>query len=270
MVFSSLLFLFGFLPFVLMGSFWLHNKMKWQNLFLFLSSILFYAWGEPRFVFVMLFSVFWNWRMALVLENCEENKIRNFFLILTVTLDVGILFVFKYMNFSFSMLNAFLETGIEIPKIALPIGISFFTFQGLSYVIDVWKRDTGAEHNILNVGLYIAFFPQLIAGPIVRYLDIKEELANRKSTWEGLESGISRFLSGFSKKVLLANNLALLSDKAFLLNTDSGGLNPIFAWGGQFRIVFRFFMISADIRIWPLVWDVCLDFIFKKTLTIPM
>ena len=232
MVFSSLIFVFLFLPFVLTGNFLLSFSKKWQNSFLMGVSLVFYAWGEPRFVIIMMASIIWNWGMALWMDSCQRESVRNAILGIALTGDTGILLVFKYLNFLSTIASRLLNTELSVLQLPLPIGISFFTFQGLSYVIDVWRRDAKAEKNMVNVGLYISFFPQLIAGPIVRYLDIKEELANRMCTWRDMETGIARFLTGFSKKVLLANNLAFFADQAFSLNAEPGGVNTIFAWGG--------------------------------------
>ncbi len=236
MVFSSLIFVFLFLPFVLTGNFLLSFSKKWQNSFLMGVSLVFYAWGEPRFVIIMMASIIWNWGMALWMDSCQRESVRNAILGIALTGDTGILLVFKYLNFLSTIASRLLNTELSVLQLPLPIGISFFTFQGLSYVIDVWRRDAKAEKNMVNVGLYISFFPQLIAGPIVRYLDIKEELANRMCTWRDMETGIARFLTGFSKKVLLANNLAFFADQAFSLNAEPGGVNTIFAWGGYFSV----------------------------------
>lgn len=232
MVFSSLTFLFLFLPIALAGNFLLRNKIKLQNIFFLLFSILFYAWGEPKFVLAMAFSIVWNWGMAQGFSYFHEKAMGKALFIAALAVNIGILFVFKYLNFTIFVWNQLWNTGISIPGMTLPIGISFFTFQGLSYLIDIWRKDAKAEKSLINVGLYISFFPQLIAGPIVRYLDIKEELVNRSCTWDGVEAGILRFLCGFSKKVLLANNLALFADQAFSFCNEGSGVNTIFAWGG--------------------------------------
>lgn len=236
MVFSSLIFVFLFLPFVLAGNFFLSSVRKWQNLFLMVASLLFYAWGEPGFVLIMIGSIVWNWAMALWIDSCSRGSAKNVILGVSLGVDIGILVVFKYLDFLCSVAGSILNTSVPALHLPLPIGISFFTFQGLSYVIDVWRGDAKAERDMVNVGLYISFFPQLIAGPIVRYLDIREELAVRRCTWHDMEDGILRFLTGFSKKVLLANNLAILADKAFSVNGEVNGVNTVLAWGGYFSI----------------------------------
>lgn len=216
MVFSSLFFTFFFLPAVMM--FYFLAKDTYRNFILVAASLLFYAYGEPRFVFVMIASIVVNYVLAgLIALKKEENRksfARNL-LILAIIVNVGILFVFKYLDFAITLCNMIFNTDLPIREIALPIGISFFTFQSLSYVIDVYRGTVRVQKNLFYLALYISFFPQLIAGPIVRYSDIEKQLTNRTCTLEGFADGAKRFMFGFCKKVILANNLATVAMSVF-------------------------------------------------------
>jgi len=211
MVFSSALFLFGFLPILLLIYYFANHR--YQNLVLLVASIVFYAWGEPKYVFLMLFSILVNFFLGLFIERTQ--KLNKLFLITALIFDLGILFVFKYLNFAVDSLNLLAGTSVIVPEIALPIGISFFTFQIMSYVIDVYRKNAAAQKNILNLALYISLFPQLIAGPIVRYVDIEEQICNRRTSAEKFTDGIIRFSIGFSKKILIADQLSTYVDTIF-------------------------------------------------------
>ena len=203
----------------------------WRNYWLLLSSLFFYAWGEPTFVLVMIFSILLNYFAALHIEELEAgSRSRKGLLILTVLINLGILFLFKYMNFATRNLRALfpmLRDVIPQTGFVLPIGISFFTFQALSYVIDVY-RGTPAQKNPGYLGLYISLFPQLIAGPIVRYTTIMDQMERREITWDSFSDGMLRFLYGFNKKMLLANLLAEVADAAF----GAEELSVAMAWLG--------------------------------------
>ncbi|MGN1083363.1 MAG: MBOAT family O-acyltransferase [Lachnospiraceae bacterium] len=231
MLFTSMEFLFLFFPLVLGGYFSLPHRAR--NYWLFAASLFFYAWGEPKFVLVMLGSIAVNYAAARWMEKLrKESAGRKAVLALTVTINLGILFVFKYLNFVTGLLQKpFAACGISMEKteIALPIGISFFTFQALSYVIDVY-RGIPAQKKFSHLGLYISLFPQLIAGPIVRYTTIMDQMEKRKVTWDGFSKGMLRFMYGFNKKILLANLLAKVADAAFAAEELSVGL----AWLGAF------------------------------------
>ena len=224
MIFSSSLFLFCFLPIVftvyhICGS-------KYKNAFLLLASIFFYAWGEPVYVLLMFASIILNYFLACWIEDLENKTVRKFIFIIAVVFDLFVLIFFKYMNFFVSNLS---NIGIEINgyhEIALPIGISFFTFQIMSYVIDVYRKDVKAQRNCADLALYISMFPQLIAGPIVRYIDIEHELKQREHN--SIYEGIQRFMIGFSKKILLADAIAPLGDYAF----GKDGVTAGIAWFG--------------------------------------
>ena len=213
MVFSSNAFLFFFLPIVL-GVYYLFRKNRTAaNAILTVFSLLFYAWGEPAFVFVMLASIFMNWLFALGIDRYRAHKrAAKTLLAISCVMNVGLLGVFKYTTFIVSNLNKAFSINLPDPGLALPIGISFFTFQAMSYVIDVYRQKGEVQKNFMGVCLYISFFPQLIAGPIVRYQTVADEIKNRKETLDDFCSGLRRFLVGFAKKAILANSLALIVD----------------------------------------------------------
>ena len=193
MLFSSTVFIYLFLPAVLIGYYVLFRKNRaLQNIFLLLASLLFYAWGEPKFVLVMMGSIALNWILGLFVDKFKtQGKIyaAKGVIAITCIANIGMLFIYKYLNFASDIVCAILKVDSIVPEIALPIGISFFTFQAMSYVIDVYRGKGEVQKNILNVGLYIAFFPQLIAGPIVRYETVAYEIKYRKETWEDFFDG---------------------------------------------------------------------------------
>ncbi len=232
MVFSSLLFSFFFLPLVMILYFLAKNE--YRNYILLVASLFFYAYGEPRFVFVMMGSILLNYFLALVISK-KKNQRKNIFarniLVLDIASNIGILFIFKYLDFSISTVNSFFHTDIPLKNIALPIGISFFTFQALSYVIDVYRGNVDVQKNPLYLALYISFFPQLIAGPIVRYSSIERQITDRCCTFDGFAEGARRFLLGFGKKVILANNLSVVSAEIFAKDVVTS--NPLQLWIGS-------------------------------------
>ncbi|MDD6490937.1 MAG: MBOAT family protein [Firmicutes bacterium] len=237
MLFSSIIFLLYFLPIVFAGYYLMSFSRMAQNIWLFLASILFYAWGEPVYVFLMLGFIFLNWAGGILIAHWEEKlKIKKKILISVIVIDIGTLFLFKYMGFVVDNICTLLK--MDVPNIwvpTLPIGISFYTFQALSYVIDVYRGDTKAEKNPFYVGLYIAFFPQLIAGPIVRYNQVAKEIRNRKSTYRKISVGVCRFVTGLGKKILLANNFAILADQIFSwsqMGVENFQVPVLMAWLG--------------------------------------
>ncbi len=231
MLFSSSVFLFAFLPAVLLIYYGpLRSWRRGQNVFLFLASLFFYAFGEPVFVLVMLASILVNWLAGLWAGRLRlRGRSARAAVVCAAVLDLGALFVFKYLSFLLSTLRGW-GAPVAVPAIRLPIGISFFTFQALSYVLDVARDRVPTQWDLLSVGLYIAFFPQLIAGPIVKYATVAEQLEDRRESWDLFSSGVCRFLTGLGKKVLLSNQLALAADAAF----DAGdGLTTALAWLGS-------------------------------------
>lgn len=226
MLFSSMLFLWIFLPIVWIGNFLL-NKIggcRFANILLLITSIFFYAWGEPVYVFLMLFSIFINWLLGVVIDKIDKTIFRRLVLILAIVINISLLGYFKYAAISVSTINRLFRTAFALPSIALPIGISFFTFQALSYVIDVFKEEVPAQKNIFKLGLYISFFPQLIAGPIVKYKDISEQIDHRTLSVEQTSSGIRRFIYGLGKKVLISNTLAACAEPLYLVAAEEESL----------------------------------------------
>ena len=229
MVFSSKIFLFYFLPAVLAGYYLLKKNRTLSNLFLTVVSLLFYAWGEPRFVLVMMGSIVANWLFGLWVDRVRDNKAHAKGVIALMTVfNLSLLGVFKYLTFILTNVKSWFGLGLTVPQIALPIGISFFTFQAMSYVIDVYKGDGRVQKNLMNVCLYISFFPQLIAGPIVRYSTVAEEIQHRRENLPDFTQGCQRFMVGLCKKLILANQLGALVDTAFAL--EVGQLSVATAW----------------------------------------
>ena len=226
MVFSSLIFIWLFLPVVLVGYFLMPIQLK--NIFLLIFSLLFYAWGEPEYILLMILLILVNYIIGILMER-NGNK-RKALLILSIVINIAILGYFKYFIFFIQIVSLCTGKEIEIPEIALPIGLSFFTFQIMSYIIDLYRGKYHAQKNLINLALYISFFPQLIAGPIVRYEDINVQLGHREHTLEKAAAGIRRFVYGFGKKIILANTAAQCVDTIFALEYSelTGGL----AWAG--------------------------------------
>lgn len=217
-----------------------------RNVLLLIFSLGFYAWGEPKFVLVMLLSIIGNYIFGLLIDRGSTHK--KFWFIAGTTFNLGILFIFKYLNFAIRNINhllSFAGTGlISQTDIALPIGISFFTFQALSYIIDVYRGNVHVQRNPLFLVLYISFFPQLIAGPIVRYADIEQALTDRTETVSLFREGTERFIIGLAKKVILANNLALIADAAF---AQSGAQNTsvLMSWLGMAAYTLQIYFDSS-------------------------
>lgn len=222
MVFSSPIFLFIFLPAVLYLA--AVTPKGARNFLLLVASLIFYAWGEPRFLGVMLVSIAANYGLGLWVGRTRDGRNAKLIVALAVCLNLGLLGVFKYAKFVVANLNDLLATAgvapFSLPDVALPLGISFFTFHALSYVIDIYRRAAEPQRNPINFALYISFFPQLIAGPIIRYHDIATQLTERVVTRDGFAVGVRRFVVGLAKKVLIANVLAVPADAVFALPND--------------------------------------------------
>ena len=293
MVFSSMVFLCIFLPVV----FLLHLLLpgiRAKNGMLLLASLIFYAYGEPVYVILMIASAFVNYLSALLIGRKPAGK--KAVMAVNVILNLAVLVLFKYTGFLAESVNTILGTAIPVPSIRLPIGISFFTFQAMSYVIDVYRGVTGAQKNFGKVLLYISFFPQLIAGPIVKYHDIAQEIENRTQTVDGVTDGIRRFIVGLSKKVLISNTVGLVADTLFA--ADVSGLNAAAAWigavsymlqiyfdfsgysdmaiglgemfGFHFKENFNYPYISGSIREFWRRWHMSLSGWFQEYLYIPL
>lgn len=294
MVFSSLTFLCIFFPLVFILYQFTH-KIWTQNLLLLIASLLFYAYGEPYYILLMLVSILANYTFGRLIEN-SNNSNGKIWMVLAVIVNIGLLFIFKYLDMAITWINWLFKVNIPLVNIALPVGISFFTFQALSYVIDVYRKEVPAQKNVWKVMLYISFFPQLIAGPIVKYHDIDKEINQRECTTAQTANGLRRFLVGLSKKVLIANPLALVSDTIFGMPSSnilvgsawlasvaymfqiyfdfSGysdmaiGMGEIF--GFHFKENFNYPYISFSIKEFWRRWHISLSTWFKEYLYIPL
>lgn len=291
MLFSSISFLYYFLPLTLILYFVVPKAFK--NLILLLTSILFYGWGEPKYVILMGLSILLGYGFGLLVEKYREKKAGKAFCALSVGISLSFLLCFKYADFFSQNINAL--TGLQIPllKLTLPIGISFYTFQMISYTVDVYRGEK-AQKNVLHLAAYIAMFPQLIAGPIVRYCDIAEQLADREHSWQAAAWGIRRFVTGLAKKILIANQLGELCSAfrasqeksvlfcwmyavAFTLHiyfdfsgySDMAiGLGRVF--GFRFQENFNYPYISASITEFWRRWHISLGTWFRDYVYIPL
>ena len=237
MVFSSAVFLFLFLPIVFIANFLI--KAEYSNGLLLTASLIFYAWGEPYLVLLMIISIVINWEIGRIIGKSRGAK-KKIALTVGVVCDLGILGYYKYAGFLVSILNGITKKEIfPVPKIALPIGISFFTFQAISYIVDVYRGETEASPQLVNTALYISFFPQLIAGPIVKYKDINKQIKERSITWMKVALGFRRFIYGLAKKVLISNILGLCVDKIY--GYDVFLLDGKTAWIGALAYTFQIY-----------------------------
>ncbi len=217
MVFSSTIFMFLFLPVVLLVYYNpVFRGRKFKNVILLLASLFFYAWGEPVFVFIMCASIVLNWKLCIVMDE-KEGKVRRTYMLILAVANIGLLFVFKYLSFITQNLGLLLNNDDIVVNIALPIGISFYIFEILSYMYDVYYGKCKAQKSLINVALYISMFPQMVAGPIVRYEIVSEDIDSRKESFDDIYAGIYRFIYGLGKKVIISNNIAIVADKAFEL-----------------------------------------------------
>jgi alginate O-acetyltransferase complex protein AlgI len=299
MVFSSLIFLFLFLPIVLLGYFPLKRTI-FRNAFLLVASLFFYAWGELSFLWVMLVSIVWNYLCAIAIEDLRGTRWAKLALALAVISNLGLLAFFKYIGFIETNLNSLLVSlnlrSLPVHHVLLPLGISFFTFHSLSYVIDVYRKQAVAQRNPINLALYISLFPQLVAGPIIRYHDVCDQLIERTVNLEKFAEGVRRFISGLGKKMLIANVVAVPTDQIFAL--PSNELTTGLAWLGAvcytlqiyfdfsgysdmaiglglmfgFRFLenFNFPYISQSIREFWQRWHISLSNWFRDYLYIPL
>ena len=296
MLFSSMIFLWLFLPIVFILYYVIDKKFR--NLLLLIASIIFYAWGGVSYTLIMFSSITINYIFALLIDKTiEDYKKKRVYLIFCVILNLLILGYFKYTDFVISIINSISKKEvIQLKNIVLPIGISFYTFQALSYVIDVYREHNKAQKNIINLALYISFFPQLIAGPIVKYHDIDTQITNRKESLENISYGIKRFIYGLSKKVILANMFALSCDE--ILKQPIGDIGTALAWvaailytlqiyydfsgysdmaiglghmfGFKFLENFNYPYISKSVQEFWRRWHISLSTWFKEYLYIPL
>lgn len=238
MVFSSIIFLFYFLPIVLALYYLVPNKLK--NLILLISSFIFYFYGEPKYVLLMVFSIISTYICGIFVDKYRGTKKSKIFLILEIIISIGLLIYFKYANFIIKNINLWLSQKIDLINVLLPIGISFYTFQMISYVVDVYKGEVKVQKNILKLATYVSLFPQLIAGPIVRYSTIEKQLENREYSINKFALGVRRFIIGLGKKVMIANVIGVLVNN-FLISDDKSVLFYwLYAIGVMLQIYFDF------------------------------
>lgn len=298
MLFSSMIFLWLFLPVVFVSYYLI--KIEYRNVLLLIASIIFYAWGGVSYTLIMFSSIIINYIFALLIEKSivENNKLKKkIYLALCIIINLSILGYFKYTDFAISIINSVSKKEvISLKNIVLPIGISFYTFQALSYVIDVYREHNKAQKNIINLALYISFFPQLIAGPIVKYHDIDTQITERTENLENISYGIKRFIYGLSKKVILANMFALSCDE--ILKHPIGDIGTALAWlaavlytlqiyydfsgysdmaiglghmfGFKFLENFNYPYISKSVQEFWRRWHISLSTWFKEYLYIPL
>ncbi len=240
MVFSSANFLFVFLPLILIVYFMVPKSITYKNIVLLLFSLFFYWYGEPKYYTVMLISILANYIFGLLLHLANGNITRKRLVVtLSVIANIGLLFYFKYTMFAVRNLNYFLGFNFRVGNILLPIGISFFTFQGLSYILDIYFGKVKCQKNILNVALYIALFPQLVAGPIVRYDTVSAAIEERSHSVEDVAEGLRRFMVGLGKKMLLANSMGVVADRLF--GTPVGELTVFASWLAPIAYAFQIY-----------------------------
>lgn len=229
MVFSNTLFLYLFLPINLILYYAVKSR-KWKNFILIIFSLAFYAWGEPVWIFLLIFSSLVDYGHGLFIEKYRGTKLAKIGLLSSICINLGLLITFKYSAFLYENLNTIFNLSLEIPKFSLPIGISFYTFQTLSYTVDVYKGEVKAQRNFSKFLMYVSLYHQLVAGPIVRYSDVEEEIESRVTTVENFSSGISRFTIGLAKKVLIANVAGQFVTQ--YMNSDLSSITVLEAWFG--------------------------------------
>ena len=238
MVFSSLTFLFAFLPITLILYYLVPKKAK--NIVILISGLVFYAWGEPIYVLVMILSTFIDYTAGRIIDKYDDRpKIRTACLLVSLIMNIGLLATFKYLGFIIEALNAGFGIAIPNPNLPLPIGISFFTFQSMSYTIDLYRRQIKVQKNAASFMAFVTLFPQIVAGPIVRYEDIQNEIDDRTITEKMIGDGISRFIVGLGKKVLIANNIGLLWTEIKAM--DYGEISAVTAWLGILAFTFQIY-----------------------------
>ena len=235
MVFSSPVFIFLFLPIVYLIN--LVIPKRFSNIFLLLFSLMFYAWGEPLYVFLMIFSGLINFLLTLSISKRTDS--RKIILLVAIVFNIGMLGLFKYADFLLLTINGIMGTSLPMLNLPLPIGISFYTFQTMSYVFDVYNHQTDVQKNYFSLLLYITFFPQLIAGPIVQYHDIAKQIESRFVSLDKTVHGLRRFVIGLSKKVLLANAMAVIADRLFALPNSQ--ISTAVAWVGAVAYLFQIY-----------------------------
>ena len=274
MLFSSIEFIFFFLPAALLGYVAVSFSRTLQNLWLLIVSLLFYAWGEPLFVLVMILSIILNWLFGFLVDRWRDRAgLAKKVIWASVIFNIGILFIYKYLDFVIVNLGALV--GFEVMSrfnFPLPVGISFFTFQAMSYVIDVYRKDAQMEPNPFYVGLYITLFPQLVAGPIVRYLDVAIQMRERKLNWDMFASGCCRFVIGVGKKILIANALGAVSDRVFDLSASGNHVvivPAMLSWLGLIAYTLQIYYDFSSYSDMALGLGKMFGFTFKENFNYP-
>lgn len=266
MLFPSVVFLFYFLPFTIATYTVLFFSRNLQNYFLLIASLLFYAWGEPIHVWLLITMILTNYVFAIWIQKARRKKYVKVLLFVAIFLDILILFFFKYAGFVVRNLQSFFPiTNISL---ALPLGISFFTLQAISYVVDIYRDDGNALKNPMDVGLYIAFFPQLIAGPIVRYNSIARQLKHRKTSFHKVALGSCRFLAGLSKKVLIANVMAIGVDLIYGW-TNTGSVSMMLAWLGAIMYLLQIYYDFSGYSDMAIGLGLMFGFVFEENFNYP-
>ncbi len=226
MLFSSTTFLFIFLP-VVLAAYYL-ARPSFRNFILLAASMFFYAWGEPRYLLIMISIVTVNYCSAILIER--YRKYAKLILTLSILIDIGNLIYFKYTNFILENLNTIFDSKLDMLRVIMPIGISFYTFQAMSYLVDVYRKDCNVQKNYYDLMLYITLFPQMIAGPIVKYHDVEQQIGNRETTMKDFAAGLRRFITGLAKKVLIANTMGAVVERIFVM--DTANFSTPIAWLG--------------------------------------
>ena len=300
MVFSSQIFIFIFLPLTLIIYYTLGNILSnniFKNCISLFASLIFYSWGGIKYLPVLCSSIYINYIFGLIIDKLKDKKrFKKFFLLIGIILNLVLLFYYKYYDFAIGNINRISNVSFQFKEIAFPIGISFFTFQGMSYIIDIYRKDAKVNKNIISVALYISFFPQLIAGPIVKYKDIDNQIRKRKETMEYFSYGIERFVIGLSKKVIIADTIAGIADTIFSLSNvgidqttewlgaicytfqiyfDFSGYSDMaiglgYLFGFKFMENFNYPYISKSITEFWRRWHISLSTWFKEYLYIPL
>ena len=269
MLFNSLSFLWMFLPILLIIYFF--ASKKYRNLILLIFSLFFYAWGEPKYIILMILSIIVNYIFGRLINKAKEKRQKTWqrvWLALDLLTNIGMLAYFKYFNFLVTNVNNVFGAGtLNIGEIALPIGISFYTFQIMSYIIDLYRGEIKVQKNILKLALYISFFPQLIAGPIVKYKDIDDQLDNREITLEKFSYGVRRFVYGLAKKILIADSMAAIVDTIFAGGT--GSLEMHTAWIGAICYALQIFFDFSGYSDMAIGLGAMFGFIFPENFNLP-
>lgn len=265
MVFSSLLFLFRFLPIALIAYYLVPHYMK--NGVLFLVSMFFYAWGEPRYIIIMVISITVNYLVSNGFERLKKPIEKKLLLSLAIFVNLGFLMTFKYLDFFITNLNNVPSFDIALLGLTLPLGISFYTFQTMSYTLDVYWEKVEAEKNIIDFAAYVSLFPQLIAGPIVKYVDIKKDLKEKNINLKQINTGIRYFIMGLASKVLIANNIGLLWDDIQLMGVDN--ISTVMAWLGILAFAFQIYFDFSGYSLMAIGLGKMLGFEFPTNFDFP-